>query len=114
MKLKTRPRPQTKADLQLRFDYPLHCDEAQLDRALEAYSDGDRSVKLKLAAPITEYEACHKVLEAHPEYETVGEYLLATVHAVDPAGDRVLFPAHPSADEAQQGTQATGVFAGQG
>lgn len=82
-----------KLDTKLRFAHPLQCDEAQLYSALDCYSghgEGHWPVRPRLVAPLEQYEACHKVLEAHPKYKTVGEYLLATVRAVDPAASSLL------------------------
>ncbi len=75
-------------DTSLKFKPPLYCDVQELDSVLDCYSSrpqGHWPVRPKLVAPLKNYEACKKVLEAHPKYETVGEYLLATIHSADPA-----------------------------
>lgn len=80
-------------DTKLRFSHPLQCDRAQFDQLLDCYSgmpQGHWPIRPKLVAPLEHYEACHKVLEAHPEYETVGEYLLAALRAVDPTVSSLL------------------------
>ncbi len=80
-------------DTKLRFSPPLQCDRIQFYQLLDCYSgdpQGHWPVRPKLVAPLAQYEACHKVLEAHPEYETVGEYLLATVRAADPTASSLL------------------------
>lgn len=77
----------------LRFKLPLYCDVQELDSVLDCYSSrpqGHWPARPKLVAPLKHYEACKKVLEAHPKYETVGEYLLATIHSAVPAAASLL------------------------